>query len=244
MIEENQEYTSRNEEDAIKQENEDKQPASTTITVRIPYSLKARLYDLSEQSKMTLNAYVATRIYKYVQGEIGERKELQEEVEQLSRDLGEANRKLQTWEQAYEELKKEKAELDNRPNQEQLDEVKQEKDKLAKQVTDLQKQLEKAQNETSKASQEKDKQVKQLEKKVEELKQRPTQKQLDNAKEKIQELKQRPTQDDIDDYTNEIGRLSELTIDMQYYINRHAHGIFKKPYQFVEDVPINPPDNE
>jgi chromosome segregation ATPase len=227
MAEENNEYTSRNEEDAIRQENEDKQPSSTTITLRIPYSLKARLYDLSEQSKMTINAFAGTRLYKYVQGEIGERKELQEELEQLRRDLQEANRKVETWEQAYEELKKEKAELDKRPAKKQLDEVKQEKDQLAKQVSDLQTQLEKAQSDKSKTQTDKDKRIKELEKQLEQETNQTKAKERERKSEagKRQTLEQRMT-------------------EMQYYINRHAHGLIQKPYQFVDGVPMFPDDEE
>jgi chromosome segregation ATPase len=223
MTEENQEYTSSNAEDAIRQENEDKQPASTTITVRVPYSVKARLYDLSEQGKMTLNAFVATRLYKYIQGQIGERQELQEQVEQLSRDLQEANRKIETWEQAYEELKKEKAELDKRPNQKQLDELKKEKDNLSKQVNDLQKKLEKAQSDKSKTADDKDKRIKELEKQLEQ--------ETNQTKAKEKERK------------SEAGKREQLekkTTEMQYYINRHTIALFNAPHQFVEGVPKDP----
>jgi DNA repair exonuclease SbcCD ATPase subunit len=223
MTEENQEYTSSNAEDAIRQENEDKQPASTTITVRVPYSVKARLYDLSEQGKMTLNAFVATRLYKYIQGQIGERQELQEQVEQLSRDLQEANRKVETWEQAYEELKKEKTELDKRPAKKQLDEVNQEKDRLAKQVSDLQKQLEKAQSDKSKTADDKDKRIKQLEKELDQYK--------GDIKNKESERKSEAAKRQ---------NLEQTMTEMQYYINRHAAGLFQKPHQFVNGVPIDP----
>jgi chromosome segregation ATPase len=225
MTEENEQYTSQNAEDAIKQQNEDKQPTTTTVTVRVPYSVKARLFDLSEQGKMSLNAFVATRLYKYIQGEIAETKELQEQVEQLSRDLQEANRKVETWEQAYEELKKEKAELDKRPAKKQLDEVQKEKDKLAKQVTDLQKQLKQAESDKTKTQTDKDKRIKELEKQLDQ----ETNQTKAKEKERKSEAAKRQT-------------LEQSMTEMQYYINRHAAGLFKKPHQFVKGVPLNPDD--
>lgn len=227
MTEENSQHTSKNEEEAIKQENEDKQPTSTTITVRIPYSLKARLYDFSEQAKMTLNAYVATRIYKYVQGEIGERKDLQEQVEQLSRDLQEAERKNDTWEKAYKELEKKEQELDKRPTQNQLDKLKKEKDQLSKQVTDLQKQLKQAETDKSKTESDKDKRIKELEQQLDEYEA--------NMNEAASELKNEQEERKV---------MGKTITEMQYYINRHAHGLFQKPHQFIEGIPLYPDDED
>jgi chromosome segregation ATPase len=223
MAEENNEYTSRNEEDAIRQENEDKQPSSTTITLRIPYSLKARLYDLSEQSKMTINAFAGTRLYKYVQGEIAETKELQEQVEQLNSDLSEANSQLQKWQEMYQKLEKKLEEHGQRPTQNQLDKAKQEADELAKQVKDLQDQLEQAETDKDKAADEKDKRIKQLEKELDQYKA--------NTKDKESERKSEAAKRQ---------NLEQTMTEMQYYINRHAAGLFQKPKQFVDGVPIDP----
>lgn len=227
MTEENSQYTSKNEEEAIKQENEDKQPASTTITVRIPYSLKARLYDFSEQAKMTLNAYVATRIYKYVQGEIGERKELQEQVEQLNKDLSEANSQLQKWEEMYKKLDKKKEELDKRPTQNQLDKLKKEKDQLSKQVTDLQKQLKQAESDKSKTESDKDKRIKELEQQLDEY-----------------EANMNEAASQLDNERQERKVIGNMVTEMQYYINRHANGFFQSPHQFIEGVPLYPDDQD
>lgn len=220
MTEENNEYTSRNEEDAIRQENEDKQPSSTTITLRIPYSLKARLYDLSEQSKMTINAFAGTRLYKYVQGEIAETKELQEQVEQLNSDLSEANSQLQKWQEMYEKLDKKKQELDKRPTQNQLDKLKKEKDQLSKQVTDLQKQVKQAQTDKSKTESDKDNRIKELEQQLEQ--------ETNDRKAKEKERKSEAANRQ---------KLEQTVTEMQYYINRHATGLFQKPKQFVDGVP-------
>jgi chromosome segregation ATPase len=225
MTEENQGYTSQNEEDAIRKENEDKQPSSTTITLRIPYSLKARLYDLSEQSKMTINAFAGTRLYKYVQGEIAETKELQEQVERLNSDLSEANSQMQKWEEMYKKLEKKAEEHGQRPTQNQLDKVKQEKDQLAKQVSDLQKQLKQAESDKGKTADEKDKRIKQLEQELDQYKADTKQKE----NERKSEAAKRQT-------------LEQSMTEMQYYINRHAAGLFKKPHQFVKGVPLNPDD--
>jgi chromosome segregation ATPase len=223
MTEENQGYTSQNEEDAIRKENEDKQPSSTTITLRIPYSLKARLYDLSEQSKMTINAFAGTRLYKYVQGEIAETKELQEQVEQLNSDLSEANSQLQKWEEMYQKLEKKLEEHGQRPTQKQLDQVKQEKDKLSKQVTDLQKQLKQAESDKGKTTDEKDKRIKQLEKELDQYK--------NDTKAKEKERKSEAAKRE---------QLEQKTIEMQYYINRHTISLFKEPHQFVDGVSKDP----
>jgi chromosome segregation ATPase len=223
MTEENQGYTSQNEEDAIRKENEDKQPSSTTITLRIPYSLKARLYDLSEQSKMTINAFAGTRLYKYVQGEIAETKELQEQVERLNSDLSEANSQMQKWEEMYKKLEKKAEEHGQRPTQNQLDKVKQEKDQLAKQVSDLQKQLKQAESDKGKTADEKDKRIKQLEKELDQYKA--------DTKDKENERKSEAAKRE---------QLEQKTVEMQYYINRHTISLFNAPHQFVEGVPKDP----
>jgi chromosome segregation ATPase len=223
MTEENEQYTSQNAEDAIKQQNEDKQPTTTTVTVRVPYSVKARLFDLSEQGKMSLNAFVATRLYKYIQGEIAETKELQEQVERLNNDLSEANAQLQKWQEMYQKLEKKAEQQGQRPTQNQLDKVKQEKDQLAKQVSDLQKQLKQAESDKTKSQTDKDKRIKELEKQLE---QETNQTKAKESERKSEAAKRQ--------------NLEQTMTEMQYYINRHAAGLFQKPHQFVNGVPIDP----
>jgi chromosome segregation ATPase len=223
MTEENEQYTSQNAEDAIKQQNEDKQPTTTTVTVRVPYSVKARLFDLSEQGKMSLNAFVATRLYKYIQGEIAETKELQEQVERLNNDFSEANAQLQKWQEMYQKLEKKAEQQGQRPTQNQLDKAKQEKDQLAKQVSDLQKQLKQAESDKTKSQTDKDKRIKELEKQLE---QETNQTKAKESERKSEAAKRQ--------------NLEQTMTEMQYYINRHAAGLFQKPHQFVNGVPIDP----
>jgi len=223
MTEENEQYTSQNAEDAIKQQNEDKQPTTTTVTVRVPYSVKARLFDLSEQGKMSLNAFVATRLYKYIQGEIAETKELQEQVERLNNDLSEANAQLQKWQEMYQKLEKKAEQQGQRPTQNQLDKVKQEKDQLAKQVSDLQKQLKQAESDKTKSQTDKDKRIKELEQQLDQYQK--------DTKAKENERKSEAAKRE---------QLEQKTVEMQYYINRHTISLFKEPHQFIDGVSKDP----
>jgi chromosome segregation ATPase len=195
----------------------------------VPYHLKARLYDLSEQAKINLSAYVATRLYKYVQGEIVDADQVPdrtEEVEQLQQQL-ESESSLHK--QAVQDAEKYRKERDR-----------------------LQKKLEEhGQRPTQNY-------VEKLQKQLEEYKQRPTQNQYDKLQKQLEEYKQRPTlnqydklESELDNANTKIDRLSnqlkemEQTLtEMQYYINRHAAGLFRKPHQFVEGVPINPDDED
>jgi chromosome segregation ATPase len=223
MTEENEQYTSQNAEDAIKQQNEDKQPTTTTVTVRVPYSVKARLFDLSEQGKMSLNAFVATRLYKYIQGEIAETKELQEQVERLNNDLSEANSQMQKWEEMYKKLEKKAEEHGQRPTQNQLDKIKQEKDKLSKQVSDLQKQLKQSESDKTKSQTDKDKRIKELEQQLDQYQK--------DTKAKEKERKSEAAKRE---------QLEQKTVEMQYYINRHTISLFKEPHQFIDGVSKDP----
>jgi hypothetical protein len=184
MTKEKQQQASKNGEEAIRQENENKQPASTTITIRIPYSLKAKLYDLSEDKKMTINAFVGTRIYKYVQGELLDAEkanEYQSQIDELQEKWeSEANLHKQAIKD-LEELKTKKSELE-----------KQLKQAKSNDRSEIQKQVK-----------EKDKEINRLNKRVEELtKQRDESKQkhkdevnsleeqLSDKDQKIRELEQ------------------------------------------------------
>jgi predicted RNase H-like nuclease (RuvC/YqgF family) len=165
----------RNEEQAIQEQNEINQGTTTTITARVPYHLKARLYDLSERSKINLSAYVATRLYKYVQGEIVDADQVPdrtEEVEQLQQQLESESSLHKQAVQDAEEYRKER-------------------DRLQKKLE------EHGQRPTQNH-------VEKLQKQLEEYKQRPTQNQYDKLQKQLEEYKQRPTLNQYDKLENEL----------------------------------------
>jgi DNA repair exonuclease SbcCD ATPase subunit len=200
-----------------------KKDTTSTISFRLPTWLKAKVLEVADSKGQSPSGFSSFVVYKAtMEGLVS-----QEDYDQLKEDLQEAERKNDTWEKAYKELEEKKQELDKRPNQKQLDELKKEKDKLSKQVTDLQKQLKQAETDKSKTDNAKDKQIKELEKQLEQMRQVAKQK----GNERQSEAKK-------------CEQLEKKATEMQYYINRHAAGLFQKPKQFVDGVPTDPDEEQ
>jgi chromosome segregation ATPase len=193
-----------------------KKDTTSTISFRLPTWLKAKVLEVADSKGQSPSGFSSFVVYKAtMEGLVSQE------------DLQEAEKKNDAWEKAYKELEKKKQELDKRPNQKQLDELKKEKDKLSKQVTDLQKQLKQAETDKSKTDNAKDKQIKELEKQLEQMRQAAKQK----GNERQSEAGKRE-------------QLEQTVTEMQYYINRHAQGLFQKPKQFVSGVPTDPDELE
>jgi chromosome segregation ATPase len=135
----------------------------------VPYHLKARLYDLSEKSKINLSAYVATRLYKYVQGELLDA----EKANEYQNQINELHSKWESEANLHQQAIKD------------LEELKTKKNELEKQLKEAKSN---DRSELEKQVKEKDKEIKRLNKRVEEVS-----KQRDGAKQKhkdeVEELK-------------------------------------------------------